>query len=133
MKHLSLYENFTTRFKRNASLFSKEESELFEDLLQEFIDKYNMIEMPKDEEEYHYFDEYSDHIQYLVQRLRNIGIDIESNVDIPLDEVYLDIKNNFVNRVKKFGYDVIYCKLDRERDCRGVSKNTITITISKSD
>lgn len=128
MKHLRLYENFTTRVKRSASLFSKEESELFEDLLQEFIDKYNMIEMPKDDDGYHYFDEYSDRIQYLVQRLRNIGIDIESDNNISLDEIYLDIKNNFVSRVKKFGYDVIYCKLDR-----GVLKNIITITISKLD
>jgi len=115
---------------KNPSLFTEDERELFDDLLTEYIDKYNMMEMPKDigsdGEEYHWFDSTAGRIQYLVQRLRNIGIDIESNRNISLDNIYDDIKQNFIPRVERYGYHIFHC--DKEVFH---TRNAISITIMK--
>jgi len=113
----------------SPSLFSEDEKDLFDDLLTEYIDKYQMIEMPKDiHNGYHHFDSSIERIQYLVQRLRNIGIDIESNFNISLNSVFRDLKLNFIPRVQKFGYHVYHCELKEY-----FPKNTISITIMQSN
>lgn len=120
----------------NAFNFTVDERDLFEDLLLEYIDKYDMKEMPKDEEGYHFFDDNLPNIQYLVQRLANIGIDIES-INIPLNEVFDDIKKHFVPRVERYGYHVYYCELNRETLYNFVTepsvKYSISITIMQKD
>lgn len=119
------YSNFTQK----KSLFSEDEKNLFEDLLTKYIDKYQMVEMPNDSvNNQHYFDSSLPRIQYLVQRLRNIGIDIESNFNISLNSVFRDLKLNFIPRVQKFGYHVYHCELKEY-----FPKNTISITIMQSN
>jgi hypothetical protein len=133
MKYLKKPENFRqsrmfSRAKRDISNFSKDERDNFDDLLLEYVDKYHMIEMPKDEQGYHHFDSDLKETQYLVQRLANIVINIESKVS-DLQEEFLDIKNNFIPRVENFGpYRVWYCQLERNDD-----KSCIDITIMKKE
>lgn len=121
-----------------AFKFKVEEANLFEDLLLEYVDKYNMKKMPMNDDESYFFDASLPHIQYLVQRLGNIGIDIES-ANIPLDEVFEDIKNNFVRRVEKWGYHVFHCKYERPvsiinpNTFESQTKYSISITIMQND
>ena len=124
MKYLLLFED---REGRNLSLFSESEAELFDDLLTEYIDKYQIKLMPCDLDGYYYFDDGVSDIQYLIQRLRNISINIESISSVPLDILYKDIKNNFVQRIEKYGYRIYHCSLSKSP-----IRNEISITISKN-
>lgn len=108
----------------NPSLFTVDERDLFDDLLTEYIDKYNMVEMKIDDEGCYYYDEDLPRIQYCVQRLRNIGIDIESPLEIPIRDIFIDLKDNFLPRVERYGYNVYHCSEDHSS-----AKNEINITI----
>ena len=126
MRYLKLFEEYD-REARDVSLFTKDERDLIEDVLLLYVDKYNMVDMPSDEDGI-YFDEDLDRIQFCVQRLRNIGIDIESPLDISLSEIYRDISDTFVKRMNKLGFKVFSCVLKEYDD-----RNTISITIMKPD
>jgi hypothetical protein len=135
MEHLLLFEDFEYhdhgRQRRDISLFSEDERLLIEDILFEYIDKYKMVEMPKDDlfdSGLHDFDTDLQSIQYLIVRYRNIGIDIESPIDISLDDLFEDLKSSFIPRIKRHGYDISYFKKVNEHN-----KNTISICISKED
>ena len=83
--------------------------------------------MPLDSESMHYFDYNLSKIQFLIQRLANIGIDIECLTSVStLDEIYNDIKERLLPRIEKYGFYIFHC--EKERD--GL-KNCISITIMK--
>ena len=116
MKHLKKF-NGRVRNER-AFKFTPDERDLIEDLLLEYADKYDMKIMPLDNIQYNddqgerRFDFGLPNIQYLVQRLANISIDIVSIT--PLCDVYKDIKDNFIKRLKRYGYHIHYCSLSQK-------------------
>ncbi len=122
MIHLLKFNEMGTT--RNPSLFTEDERDLFDDLLTEYIDKYNMVEMSTDEDGCYFYDEDLPRIQYCVERLRNIGIDIESSLELSLRDIFLDLKANFLPRVERYGYYVYHCEEELYSQ-----KNKITITI----
>jgi len=126
MRYLKLFEEYD-REASDVSLFTKDERDLIEDVLLLYVDKYNMVDMPSDEDGI-YFDEDLDRIQFCVQRLRNIGIDIESPLSISLSEIYRDMSDSFVKRIERLGFKVFWCGLKEYDD-----RNTISITIMKPD
>lgn len=128
MRYFKKFEKFIleNRIKRDVSDFTQEERNLIDDLLLEIANKYNMIEMPKSEDG-HFFDTEIGKTQYLVQRLKNIGIDIESTVS-SLEVEFLDIKQNFITRLEKYGYHIYHCELERYNN-----RNCISITVMKKD
>lgn len=123
------YNNFLLeRERRDVSLFTPDEKDLFEDLLQEYIDRYSMVEMPQDFNEMHFFDETIPRIQYLIQRSRNMGIDIECNSDISLIELYNELLSSFMPRLEKYGYVIMYKEFQEQYDT-----NSITIVVTKEE
>jgi len=101
------FENFNDS-RKSLCLFDKSDIMLMEDLLLEYIDKYNLINIDdvnqKNEND----------IYYEVNCARNLFIDITGsweNIDL-IKEIWDDIKKNLIERTKKLGYNVHHAGID---------------------
>lgn len=142
MKHLIKYKLFET--KSDPSLFTHDEVIDIENMFLEYVDKYKMqeVKFQHDEDEdadYPYFDINGSEFQYHVGRYRNVSIDIyflRENSALS-KEIEDDLRNNFVPRIKNFGYDVHYMDntwgdwKDLEDEIEDEEKREITIIITK--
>ncbi len=123
MKYLITYKLFEglswvvveNREMRDVSLFTNDEVIDIENMFLEYVDKYQMgnLKLEHDEDDdadYAYYDKDGAEFQYEVSKYRNVAIDIYYTGDSRLKskEIFKDIKDNFIPRLKAFGYYVIH-------------------------
>ena len=151
MKHLITYKLFEgrepqplTREVKDASLFTSDEVIDIENMFLEYVDKWGMQEVKfqhdeDDDVEYPYYDINGADFQYHVGRYRNVAIDIyflKYNYGKSM-EIEKDLRDNFLPRIKNFGYDIVYMGndwsdwKDLEDEIDEDEKREITIIITK--
>lgn len=153
MKYLKTYTLFEgreplplTREKKDASLFTHDEVMDIENMFLEYVDRWGMREVAfqHDEDEdvdYPVYDVNGVDFQYHVGRYRNVAIDIYYMEDLyeKSKEIEKDLRDNFLPRLERFGYDIVYMGNDWS-DWKDINDNIapddkreITIIITKRD
>jgi hypothetical protein len=146
MKYLkTINELFEAREIRDASLFTPDEVIDIENMLLEYVDKWEMKEVAYEYDEddnanYPIFNVNGADFQYHIGRYRNVAIDIcyrEINKG-KAEEIKKDLENNFIPRLKRFGYDIIHFDEDSgdwkdNGDTFIDDKMEISIVITKRD
>jgi len=152
MKHLITYKLFEgrestplTREKKDASLFTQDEVMDIENMFLEYADKYSMQEVAYEHDDdgnvnYPIYDVNGVDFQYHVGRYRNVAIDIcyTEDVKVEAQEIKKDLESNFLPRLKRFGYDIVFFGEDGgdwkdNGDSYIDNKWEITIVITKRD
>ena len=117
------------REQRDASLFSKDERNLIDDLFLEYVDKYGMIEMPI-VDGLQGFDMEDMRLQYFVERYRNIAVEIVCSCDSDeldnMNYLYQDLEEHFLPRLRKYGYHIIFFE-----PLNDLGREIISIVITK--
>ncbi len=139
MKYLISYKLFEARGVY-FPLFTDDEVMDIENMFLEYADKYKMSNLKfehdeDDDADYTYYDKDGTEFQYNVARYRNVAIDIYyTGEKIKSMEIMNDIRDNFIPRLKKFGYDIIHFGEsfgDWHSNGDIDDKREITITITK--
>ncbi len=151
MKHLLTYNLFEdhqpealNRDVKNTSLFTEDEIMDIENMFLEYADKYGMQEVAYEHDnfenvDYPIYDVNGADFQYHIGRYRNAAIDIcyTENVINKAGEIKKDLEENFLPRLKNFGYEIIYFGEDwgdwkDNSDDNIGNKWEITIVITKN-
>lgn len=144
MKYLLTYKLFEDREIRDVSLFTNDEVIDIENMFLEYVDKYKMVNLkfehdPDDDVDYVYYDKDGPEFQYDVSKYRNVAIDIYYTGDSrqKSKKLFKDIQDNFIPRLKAFGYDIIhfgesYGNWHSNEEIED-DKWEITLTITKRD
>jgi hypothetical protein len=141
MKHLIDWKIFEDRLP-GASLFTNDEVVDIENMFLEYVDKWGMEEVDylRDEDgDYPVYDVMGAQFQYHIERLRNVAIDIyyTDNMKSKAKDIEKDLEKNFIPRLKRFGYNILYFGNDRNNwkesieDYIQEEKSEITIVITK--
>jgi len=138
MKHLIDWKIFEDRLPR-ASLFTNDEVIDIENMFLEYVDKWGMEEVDYDINDHPIYDVNGSEFQYHIERLRNIAIDIyyKDNMKSKAKDIEKDLEKNFIPRLKRFGYNILYFGNDRNNwkesieDYIQEEKSEITIVITK--
>ena len=113
-----------------------------ENIFLEYVDKWGMEEVDylRDEDgDYPVYDVMGAQFQYHIERLRNVAIDIyyTDNMKSKAKDIEKDLEKNFIPRLKRFGYNILYFGNDRNNwkesieDYIQEEKSEITIVITK--